>query len=61
VSFLAACLAQQSKLVMLTHEQCVRMIGDNPALSVNVLLKIVTMMSRRLRETSGPLVNYLQD
>jgi len=30
-------------------------------LSVNILLKIVTMMSRRLRQTSGQLVDYLQD
>ncbi len=52
---------QPSRLVMLTREQFVRMIRENPALSVNILLKIVTMMSRRLRQTSGQLVDYLQD
>ena len=52
---------EQSTLVMLTREQFVRIIREHPALSVNILLKIVTMMSRRLRQTSGQLVDYLQD
>jgi len=38
----------------------VRIIREHPALSVNILLKIVTMMSRRLRQTSDQLVDYLQ-
>ena len=58
----ATCICpQQSTLVMLTREQFVRIIREHPALSVNILLKIVTMMSRRLRQTSGQLVDYLQD
>ena len=57
----ATCIcAQQSTLVMLTREQFVRIIREHPALSVNILLKIVTMMSRRLRQTSDQLVDYLQ-
>lgn len=58
----ATCICpQQSTLVMLTREQFVRIIREHPPLSVNILLKIVTMMSRRLRQTSGQLVDYLQD
>ncbi|MEO7726081.1 MAG: cyclic nucleotide-binding domain-containing protein, partial [Burkholderiales bacterium] len=48
----ATCICpQQSTLVMLTREQFVRIIREHPPLSVNILLKIVTMMSRRLRQT----------
>jgi CRP-like cAMP-binding protein len=58
----ATCVCPKaSTLVMLTREQFVRMIRESPAVSVNILLKIVTMMSRRLRQTSGQLVDYLQD
>ena len=46
---------------MPTREQFVRIIREYPALGVNILLNIVTMMSRRLRQTSGQLVDYLQD
>jgi CRP-like cAMP-binding protein len=58
----ATCICPEpSTLVMLTREQFVRIIREHPALSVNILLKIVTLMSRRLRQTSGQLVDYLQD
>ncbi len=57
----ATCICPElSRLVMLTREQFVR-ISEHPALSVNILVKIVTLMSRRLRQTSGPLVDCLQD
>ena len=57
----ATCICPQaSTLVMLTREQFVRLIRESPALSVNILLKLVTMMSKRLRQTSGQLVDYLQ-
>lgn len=57
----ATCVCPQaSTLVMLTREQFVRMIREAPGLSVNILLKLVTMMSRRLRQTSGQLVDYLE-
>jgi CRP/FNR family cyclic AMP-dependent transcriptional regulator len=58
----ATCICPQaSTLVMLTREQFVRIIREHPALSVDILLKLVTMMSRRLRQTSGQLVDSLQD
>ena len=41
--------------------QFVRIIREHARLSVEILLKIVTLMSRRLRLTSGRLVDYLQD
>lgn len=58
----ATCICpQQSKLIMLTREQFVRIIREHPSLSVNILLKLLTLMSRRLRQTSGQLVDHLQD
>jgi CRP/FNR family cyclic AMP-dependent transcriptional regulator len=58
----ATCICPQaSRLVMLTREQFVRIIREHPALSVNILLKLLTMMSRRLRQTSGQLVDHLQN
>jgi CRP/FNR family transcriptional regulator, cyclic AMP receptor protein len=58
----ATCICPEaSRLVMLTREQFVRIIREHPALSVNILLKLVTMMSKRLRQTSGQLVDYLQE
>ena len=57
----ATCICPESStLVMLTREQFVKIIREHPALSVDILLKLVTMMSRRLRQTSGQLVDYLQ-
>lgn len=56
----ATCICPQaSTLVMLTREQFVRLIREAPSLSVNILLKLVTLMSRRLRQTSGQLVDHL--
>jgi CRP-like cAMP-binding protein len=58
----ATCIcAQQSRLIMLSREQFVRIIREHPALSVSILLKLLTLMSRRLRLTSGQLVDHLQD
>lgn len=58
----ATCIcAEPSTWVMLTREHFVRIIRESPALSVNILLKIVQLMSRRLRQTSGQLVDSLED
>jgi CRP/FNR family cyclic AMP-dependent transcriptional regulator len=58
----ATCICPEpSTLVILTREQFVRIIREHPALSVNILLKVVILMSRRLRQTSGQLVDCLQD
>jgi len=58
----ATCICSlQSKLVMLTRDQFVRIIREHPALSVSILVKLLTLMSRRLRLTSGQLVDHLQD
>ena len=50
-----------STLVMLMSDQFVCLILEHPALSVDIRLKRVAMMSRSLSQTSERLVDYLQD
>lgn len=58
----ATCICSQpSTWMLLTREHFVRIIRESPPLSVNILLKIVMLMSRRLRQTSGQLVDSLED
>ncbi len=58
----ATCICSEPSIwVMLTREHFVRIIRESPSLSVNILLKIVLLMSRRLRQTSGQLVDSLED
>lgn len=57
----ATCIcAEPSSWAVLTREHFVRIIRESPSLSVNILLKIVMLMSRRLRQTSGQLVDSLE-
>lgn len=58
----ATCICSEpSTWLLLTREHFVRIIRESPPLSVNILLKIVMLMSRRLRQTSGQLVDSLED
>ena len=58
----ATCICSQASIwILLTRENFVRIIRESPPLSVNILLKIVMLMSRRLRQTSGQLVDVLED
>jgi hypothetical protein len=52
---------EASTLVMLMRDQFVCLILEHPALSVDIRLKRVAMMSRSLSQTSEQLVDYLQD
>jgi len=52
---------EASTLVMLMSDQFVCLILEHPALSVDIRLKRVAMMSRSLSQTSERLVDYLQD
>ena len=57
----ATCICtERSTWAILTREHFVRIIRESPPLSVNILLKIVALMSRRLRQTSGQLVDSLE-
>ena len=46
-------------LVVLTGEGFARLSSDVPRLAVKILLKISKLISQRLRQTSGALVDHL--
>jgi CRP/FNR family transcriptional regulator, cyclic AMP receptor protein len=50
---------EPTTLVVLTGEGFARLSSEVPRLAVKVLLKISKLISQRLRQTSGALVDYL--
>jgi CRP-like cAMP-binding protein len=50
---------EPSTLVVLTGEGFAHLSSENPRLAIKVLLKISKLISQRLRQTSGALVDYL--
>ncbi|MDD2913834.1 MAG: cyclic nucleotide-binding domain-containing protein [Gallionella sp.] len=51
---------EQSLLAVLTQENFLKIMRDKPSLSSKLLLKIAQLLSQRLRQTSGILVDYLE-
>lgn len=47
------------KLVMITKQKLEQLAHDNPALGVKVLWELAKLVSLRLRQTTGSLVDYL--
>lgn len=47
-------------LAVLTYDNFQLLLRDKPALASKMLLKIAQMLSQRLRQTSGMLVDYLE-
>lgn len=47
-------------LAVLTQENFATMLRDKPALAAKMLHKIAQLLSQRLRQTSGMLVDYLE-
>ncbi|MBI3223111.1 MAG: cyclic nucleotide-binding domain-containing protein [Nitrosomonadales bacterium] len=47
-------------LAVLTHENFQLIMRDKPALASKILLKIAQLLSQRLRQTSGILVDFLE-
>jgi CRP/FNR family cyclic AMP-dependent transcriptional regulator len=57
----ASCIAIDSTLVsVFSRDAMVRIIVDEPALGAKLLIKLVTLLSQRLRETSSSLLHYLE-
>jgi len=50
-----------SVLAVLTQENFMQIMHDKPALSSKLLFKIAQLISQRLRQTSGILVDYLEN
>ncbi|HEX6002561.1 MAG TPA: cyclic nucleotide-binding domain-containing protein [Burkholderiales bacterium] len=57
----ATCLATRPTLfAVLTRDNMAKIILDRPGLGAKILVKLVTMLSLRLRQTSARLVHYLE-
>lgn len=50
-----------AQLIRLTREDFSRLIREYPRISLKILMRLTTLMSRRLRMTSGQLVDFLED
>jgi CRP/FNR family cyclic AMP-dependent transcriptional regulator len=56
----ATCIAlKETTFGTLTRDNMVKIIVENPSLGAKILIKLVTMLSQRLRRTSATLLQYL--
>lgn len=56
-----AIAAEPATLTILTEGNFRRLVGEKPALATKILLRVARLLSQRLRQTSGRLVDYLED
>ena len=57
----ATCIASQpTTFAVLTRDSMAEIILDQPSLGAKILVKLVTMLSMRLRQTSGKLLKYME-
>ena len=56
----ASCAASKKTVFgVLTRDNMVKIILENPSLGAKVLIKLVTMLAQRLRQTSAKLLQYV--
>ncbi|HMK15096.1 MAG TPA: cyclic nucleotide-binding domain-containing protein [Burkholderiales bacterium] len=56
----ATCIAKEtSTLAVLTRDKMVKIIIEQPRLGAKILIKLVTLLSQRLRQTSQKLLDYM--
>ena len=57
----ATCIAvEPTTFAVLSREAMVRIILEEPALGAKLLIKLVTLLSQRLRQTSSTLLHYME-
>lgn len=56
-----AIVAEPAALTILTETNFLRIVSERPALAAKILLKVARLLSQRLRQTSGQLVDYLEN
>jgi CRP-like cAMP-binding protein len=57
----ATCVAAEpTTFAVLSRDRMVRIILEEPALGAKVLVKLVTLLSQRLRQTSTNLLHYME-
>lgn len=54
-----AIVAEPTTLTILTEASFLRIVSEKPTLATKILLKMARLLSQRLRQTSGRLVDYL--
>lgn len=58
----ATCMASQPTIfAVLTRDNMAKIILDHPSLGSKILVKMVTMLSLRLRQTSGRLLRVMEE
>lgn len=56
----ATCIAMEATtFAVLTRDHIIELILDRPALGAKVLIKLITLLSQRLRHTSAKLLEFL--
>jgi CRP-like cAMP-binding protein len=55
-----AIAAEPTTLAILTKTNFLRIVSEKPGLATKILLKVARLLSQRLRQTSGQLVDYLE-
>ena len=56
----ASCVAtEQCTIAVLSREALARIVVEQPVLGAKILMELVLMLSRRLRQTSAKLVGYM--
>ena len=56
-----AIVAEPTTLTILTETNFLRIVSEKPTLATKILLKVARLLSQRLRQTSGQLVDYLDN
>ncbi|MFK7965423.1 MAG: Crp/Fnr family transcriptional regulator [Burkholderiaceae bacterium] len=57
----ASCVTlEQSRVAVLTRDAMMLVLSDEPKLGNKIMLKLVQLLSERLRQTSAKLVSYLE-
>jgi CRP-like cAMP-binding protein len=58
----ATCMAAQpTTFAVLTRDSMAKIILDHPSLGSKILVKMVTMLSQRLRQTSARLLRLMEE
>ena len=56
----ATCIAKETATIaVLTRDNMVKIIHEHPRLSAKILIKLVILLSQRLRQTSQKLLDYM--
>ena len=55
-----AIVVEPATLAIFTETSFLRIASEKPALATKILLKVARLLSQRLRQTSGQLVDYLE-